>query len=256
MKSRFPIATPFVLLGLIATPLRAEYTDKPVVALVAASTQDAVTEIAAAFTKETKIAVKISGAASNTLANQILHGAPADVFLSASQEWADAVDKKGLSAKTIPLLSNRLTLIVAKGNPLDIKQPADLMAAKVTRVVLPGEKIPLGAYAKQALDAAHVYDDLIGAKKIVRAQDARATLAFVERGEAPASIGYSSDARLSKAVEAAYTFDEKSHDAIRYPLVLVKREAMNPAASRWFDYLESESAAKIFEKYGFQMVKR
>jgi molybdate transport system substrate-binding protein len=226
-----------------------------VTAFVAASTQDAVNDVAATFHRDTGIAVKISPGGSNTLANQIINGADADVFLSANELWADSVKEKGFAAELRPLLTNSLVLIVPKGNPAGVKWPEGLLAAKVKHVALAGEKVPAGIYAKQALGAQHVYDDLARDKKIVRGKDVRATLNLVELGEVAAGVVYSTDAATSDRVEVVYTFDEKSHDPIRYPLVLLKHGQQNPAARKWFDYLGSASAAKVFEKYGFRLLK-
>jgi molybdate transport system substrate-binding protein len=226
-----------------------------VTAFVAASTQDAVNDVAATFTRDTGITVKISPGASNTLANQIVNGAEADIFLSANELWADSVKEKGFAAETRPLLGNSLVLVVPKGNPAGIKRPEDLLAAKVDHVALAGENVPAGIYAKQALGAQHVYDDLTRDRKIVRGKDVRATLNLVELGEVTAGVVYSTDAAASDRVEVVYTFDEKSHDPIRYPLVLLKHGQQNPAARKWFDFLGSTVAAKIFEKFGFRMLK-
>ena len=119
-----------------------------VTAFVAASTQDAIKDVAAKFTHDTGIAVKISPGGSNTLAQQILNGADADVFLSANEQWADAVKEKGFAAETRLLLTNGLVLIVPKENPAGIKKPEDLLGAKVEHVALAGENVPAGIYGK------------------------------------------------------------------------------------------------------------
>ena len=226
-----------------------------VTAFVAASTQDAVKDVAAAFTHDTSIAVKISPGGSNMLANQIINGAEADVFLSADELWVNAVKEKGFAAETRPLLGNGLVLAVPKGNPATIKQPEDLLGAKIEHVALADENVPAGIYAQQALSAGHIYDDLVRDKKIVQGKDVRAALNLVELGEVAAGVVYSTDAATSDRVEVVYTFDEKSHEPIRYPLVLLKHGQENPAARQFFDYLGSDAAAKVFEKYGFRMLK-
>jgi molybdate transport system substrate-binding protein len=143
---------------------------------IAASTQDAVKAAADSFHKDTGIEVKLSAAGSNTLANQIVNGAPADLFLSADEEWADFVKDKGFAAQTRQLLGNRLVLAVPQKNPAGIKTPDDLLSAKVERVAIAGENVPAGIYAKQSLTALKLYDKLVQDKKIVRGKDVRATL--------------------------------------------------------------------------------
>lgn len=228
---------------------------RTVTIFAAASTQDAVNEAAAAFKSDAGTEVKISPAGSNTLANQIVNGAPADVFLSADEQWGEFVQEKGFAVESHPLLGNRLVLIVPKGNPAGVKSPSDLTDAKVEHVALAGENVPAGIYAKQSLDFFHVYDALARDKKIVRGKDVRATLNLVDLGEVSAGVVYGTDAASSKRVEVVYTFDGKTHDPILYPLLLLKHGQDNPAARKFFDFLRSDSAGKIFKKYGFELLK-
>ncbi len=229
--------------------------DRTVLTLAAASTKEAVNDAAAIFKADTGIVVKVSPAGSNILANQIINGAGADVFLSANQEWADAVAKKGFAAQTRPLLTNGLVLAVPRGNAAKVKTPADLLSDRVAHMALAGEKVPAGIYARQALQAAKVYDNLVRDKKIIRGEDVRSTLTFIERGEVAAGVVYSTDALLFQQIEVVYTFDPKTYDKIVYPLVLLKHGQDNPAARKWFDFLSSKTAATVFEKRGFKLLK-
>lgn len=226
-----------------------------VTALVAASTTDAVKELADRFQKRHGTKVKISPGPSNQLATQIINGAPADVFLSANPKWAAAVTAEGLSLAHRDLLTNGLVIVVPKGNPAGAKGPADLAGGRVRRVALAGENVPAGTYAEQALKAAGIYQALVDGKKLARGHDVRATLAYVERGEAEAGVVYSTDAAISKAVETVFTFDPSSHEKIVYPRVLLKDAERNDPARRFYDYLGSPEAAEVFRKYGFTVLK-
>jgi molybdate transport system substrate-binding protein len=249
------VSSGLVCSGLLAGTAYCAENGRTVLTLVAASTKEAVNDAAAIFTADTGIVVKVSPAASNILANQIINGADADVFLSANQEWADAVAKKGFAAQTRPLLTNDLVLAVPRGNAANVKSPVDLLADRVAHVALAGERVPAGIYARQALQSLKVYDGLVRDKKIVRGDDVRSTLAFIERGEVAAGVVYSTDALLFKRVEVVYTFDPKTYDKIVYPLVLLKHGADNPAARKWFDFLSSKAARAAFEKRGFKLLK-
>ncbi len=222
---------------------------------MAASTQDAVKKVAAAFTEQTKIDVKISPGPSNALANQIINGADADLFLSANAEWADKVRQEQQAVKTEPLLTNDLVLVVPKGNPAKVKKLEDLLDKRIEHVALAGEKVPAGMYAEQALKAADIYDRLVDEKKIVRGQDVRFALTFVERGEAAAGVVYATDALVSDKVEVAIKFDPKTYDKVVYPLVLLKHGEKNPAADKFFEFLCSPAAAKIFVDCGFRKLE-
>jgi molybdate transport system substrate-binding protein len=125
----------------------------------------------------------------------------------------------------------------------------------VRHVALAGEKVPAGKYAEQALRAIGIYDGLVSDKKVVRGQDVRVTLAYVERGEAEAGIVYATDTKTSKHVETAYQFDPKTHDPIVYPLVLLKASQKNEGAGKLYAYLGSPQARAIFERHGFTIVE-
>ena len=212
--------------------------------LAAASTKDAIAEIAQAFEQEMGVKVVVGSGPSNALANQIINGAKADLFLSANRAWADKVKSEGLADGVQPLLGNDLVIIVPKGNPAKIAAPKDLTAKSVTRIALAGEKVPAGNYAQQALESLKLYHDLAAAKKIVRGEDVRATLTYVERGEVEAGIVYATDAKISDKVAAVYTFDPKTYDKIVYPLVLTKQGKQNAAAVKFQAYLVSDKRQK------------
>jgi molybdate transport system substrate-binding protein len=223
--------------------------DESVTALVASSTKDAIGEIAKAFEADTGIDVNISPGASNALAQQIIHGAPADVFVSASPEWMDAVAREGLVSESHPLAGNQLVVIVPKDTKTNIASPGDLLNSDVKRIALAGESVPAGKYAEQALRFHDVFDILV--PKIVRGTDVRSAMAYAERGEVDAGIVYATDARLTGNVRVAYTFDEESHDPILYPAALLRDGANKEAAKRFYAYLRSEAAGEIFAQYGF-----
>jgi molybdate transport system substrate-binding protein len=233
-----------------------EPQDGVVVFLAAASTAEAVEAIARNFREETGIEVAISTAGSNTLANQIIAGAPADVFLSASQEWADAVADKELVGKMQPLLTNRLVLVVPRGNPDNVKGPDDLRSPRLTKLALAGENVPAGKYADQALRSLGLLEDLTQRKKIARGQDVRGALTYVELGEVSAGIVYATDAKISQRVEVVYTFPANTHDEVVYPAVLLRRGAENDAARRFFEYLCGTKAGEVFQRKGFEPAKQ
>jgi len=225
-----------------------------IIILVAASAKDAVEELTIRFEKQTGISVRVSPGPSNTLAAQIIAGAPADLFLSANQEWADSIASRGLSEDSTDLLSNDLVLITPRGNPGGIRSAADLVLPRVKRVALAGEKVPAGIYAQQALRALHLFDTLVDAKKIVRGQDVRVALNYVALGEAEAGIVYSTDARLWEQVNAIEVFDPDLYERIVYPLLLLKHEPPKPGARRLYDLLRSPEASAIYKQHGFKFV--
>ncbi len=240
--------------GADPAKVAADKSSGRVVAFVAASTQDAVREIASAFNKDNRAGIKVNADDSGKLAMQIGADAPADLFLSANEKWADFVKEKGFVAETKVLLGTALVLVVPKGNPAGVKEPKDLLKREVKHVGIAGATVPAGIYARQALEKAQIWSKLQEEKKLVPGENVRVTLAYVERGEVEAGIVYATDAKIADQVEVVYTFAGSDHDPIRYPLVLLRKGQENRAARAFFAYLQTPPAAAIFKKFGFIMV--
>jgi molybdate transport system substrate-binding protein len=219
--------------------------------LAAASTGDAVRELADTFSREHGVEVRLSADDSAKLATQIVQGAPADLFLSANEQWAEHVKEQGYAAESRLLLGNALVLVVPRGNPAGIRKPEDLISPKVRRVAVAGPTVPAGIYARQALRKLRLWDKLSEQEIIVSGENVRVALAYVERGEAEAAVVYATDARISDRVEMASTFPAAAHEPIRYPLVLLKAGARREPARKLYEYLQSPRAAEVFRKHGF-----
>jgi molybdate transport system substrate-binding protein len=219
----------------------------------AASTTNALNEIKAQFTKDSGVAVQTSYAASSTLAQQIVHGAEADLFISADTKWADFLAKKDQVARQQDLLGNRLVIVVPADSKIEVKKPDDLLAAGIEHLAL-GEpqSVPAGIYAKQALTKLGLWDRLKA--KVVSAEDVRHALTYVETGSADAGIVYATDAAISKKVKVAVEMSENLTGPVRYPLVLLKHGDGSAAAKAFYRHLSSPAAAKVFQKYGFTVL--
>jgi molybdate transport system substrate-binding protein len=248
-----PASAPAVAQGTKTSPPSAE--NRTLTFSIAASTKETIETLAASFTERTKIVVKTNPGPSSGLANQILEGAPADLFLSANRQWADKVQSAGLAETMQPFLTNKLVLIVPKENPASVKSPQDLSATLVKKIALAGEKVPAGMYADQALTKLGLLDDLVAAGKIARGQDVRSALSYVERGEAEAGIVYSTDVATAPNVKVVYEFDPSLHEEIVYVLVLLKHGKENPQAKAFYDFLLSDEAFPVFAKAGFERYK-
>jgi molybdate transport system substrate-binding protein len=218
---------------------------------VAASTTDVVEELCKGYGTDDGVEVKLNAGPSNGLATQILEGAPADLFLSASKEWADKIEEAGLAVARVDLLTNRLVVVVPKGNPANVHRPEDLSSDAVKKLALAGESVPAGVYAGQALSKLGVLDGLVDAGKIVRGQDVRAALSYVSRGEAEAGIVYATDVHAAKNVEIAFEFDPELHEQIVYVLVLLKHAGRNEFAHALYSHLQTTAADEVYSKFGF-----
>src|ERR1700693_4559350 len=131
--------------------------DRPFIVFAAASLTEAVTEVSAAFTQETGIAVKTSFAASSLLARQIEAGAPATVFFAADEEWMDYLEKRNLLApgSRKDVLANQLVLVAPADSTASVKitsGPALVQALGGARIATGDpDSVPVGKYAKAAL---------------------------------------------------------------------------------------------------------
>ena len=225
----------------------------PVTVFTAASLTDSVKAAAAAYKAKTGIDVTLSFGASSTLARQIEQGARADLFLSADSDWMDYLQKKSLiaNASRKNLVGNRLVLIAGPGAkpPPKIAPHFNLAGALGDRRLALADpaSVPAGKYAKAALTALGVWDQL--APKLVQAENVRVALEYVARGEAPYGIVYATDAKAAPAVRMVGTFPQDSHAPIVYPAALTR--TASPGAKAFLDFLGSAQARAIFEKAGF-----
>jgi molybdate transport system substrate-binding protein len=229
---------------------------RAIVVFGAASLTDALQELGADFTRSTGTAVKLSFAASSALARQVEGGAPADIFLSADVEWMDYLEQRHLlrPGSRRDLLGNGLVLIAPVGSTVDLKigPHFDLVGALHGGRLATGDpdSVPVGRYAQAALTALGVWSAV--ADRIVRADNVRAALAFVDRGEAPLGIVYRTDALIDPGVRIVDVFPPESHPPITYPIALTL--AAQPLASGFADYLSTPAAATVFRKYGFTLL--
>jgi molybdate transport system substrate-binding protein len=226
---------------------------QPVLVFAAASTSNALNDIKAKFAEDAEITVRTSYAASSTLAQQIVNGAEADLFLSADTKWADYLAKQNFVARQQNLLGNRLVIVVPAESKTDVTKPEDLLAAGIEHLAL-GEpqSVPAGRYARQALTKLGLWERL--KDKVVSAEDVRHALAYVETGSAEAGIVYATDAAISEKIKVAVELPEQLTGPIRYPMVLLKHGEGNMAAESFYRYLSSAEAARVFRKHGFTVL--
>jgi molybdate transport system substrate-binding protein len=247
-----------VFAASVSTLWPAHGADRPadapsIVVFAAASLTDALQELGDDFTKSAGIAVKFSFAASSTLARQIESGAPADVFVSADTEWMDYLQARNLvqPASRRELLGNSLVLVAPAASTLTLTiEPHFALAAALGKGRLATgdpDSVPVGRYAKAALTSLGVWDAV--EPRLVRADNVRAALAFVDRNEVPLGIVYKTDALVDKGVRIVDTFPTGTHPPITYPIAL-KVGAKNQAG-RFADYLHTPGADAVFVKYGF-----
>ena len=251
------------ILGLFAAlagapqPLAAE---EALTVFAAASLKNALDDTNAAFSKATGVKVVASYAASSALVKQIEQGAPADVFISADLRWMDyAAEHKLIKPDSrVNLLGNRLVLIAPKDSKLDkiaIAKGFDIakLAGDGRIAVADVKAVPAGLYAKAALETLGAW--AAAEPKLAMAENVRATLAFVARGETPIGIVYETDAKIEPKVKIVGVFPDGSYPPVTYP-VAATAATTNAAVARYLDFLRTGAAKAIFEKYGFSFLIR
>jgi molybdate transport system substrate-binding protein len=243
---RIPAA--FLLAALACLPARAD----TLTIFAAASLKESLDIVARAFEAASGHTVRISYGASSALARQIEAGAPAQVFISADEEWMGYVAERNLvHGQHVNLLTNSLVLIApGPGVPrLRIGPSFPLVEALGAGrlAVADPVAVPAGKYARAALESLGVWTQVRG--RLAPAENVRATLALVARGEAPLGIVYRTDAMAEPRVAIVDTFPAKSHRPIVYPMAVMR--GAPPAASAFASFAASPAARAIWRRHGF-----
>ncbi len=219
----------------------------------AASLTDVLTELSNMYQKNyPNIVIKKSFSGSATLAKQIENGAPADIFISADNDWADYLSKRGLLVADLrkTLLSNELVFIAPAGSAAKVTFAAGFnLGSSFSGRLCTGDtaSVPVGKYAKQSLIHYGWWDSI--SPRIVGTDDVRTALVFVERAECSLGIVYRTDAQLSKKVKVVAVFPAASHSAIEYSGGLLKNATAD--SKIFWEFLQSSDAKAVFSRYGF-----
>jgi molybdate transport system substrate-binding protein len=255
------LAAALALLSACATATAG--TSSPPVTLnvfAAASLQAAFTKIGQQFhAAHSNVSVTFSFGGSNTLAQQIIQGAPADVFASANAAQMNVVVKAGYadSGSVRTFAHNRLIVVLPKNNPANIQTLQDLAKPGV-KVVLAAAAVPAGQYALVYLAQAST-DSAFGAgykanvlKNVVSyEQDVKSVLTKVSLGEADAGIVYVTDAETAASSVSTLPIPDALNNIALYPIVAVKSSAHAVAAQQFVDYVTSASGQAVLASYGF-----
>ncbi len=218
------------------------------VVFAAASLTEAFEALGTAFAAtEGGLPVTLNLAGSQTLAAQLVEGAPADVFAAADAVRMAVVAEAGLlAAPAEPFATNHLAIVVEPGNPRGITGPPDLARGDLV-VVLPAEEVPAGRYARQVLAAAGV-----NVAPASLEPDVRAAVAKVALGEADATIAYASDVASADGRVDGVAIPDAVDVTATYPIaVLVDAPAGVDVAARFVAFVRSDAGRAILAAHGF-----
>ncbi|WP_434094144.1 molybdate ABC transporter substrate-binding protein [Nonomuraea wenchangensis] len=190
--------------------------------------------------------VRFNFGSSATLAQQIVQGAPADVFAAASPATMKTVTDASLAASPVTFVRNKLQIAVPKDNPAKVDELKDLTDAKV-KVALCAEQVPCGAAAVKALDAAG-----LKVTPVTLEQDVKATLTKVELGEVDAALVYRTDVIASAGKVTGIEFPEADQAINDYPIATLAKAPAGDLARQFVNLVLSQQGKDVLTKAGFE----
>lgn len=228
----------------------------PIDVFAASSLKESLDEVGAAYTRGGGAPVRISYAASSALARQVESGAPADVFISADREWMDELQLRALllPQSRRDLLGNSLVLVAPADSAtraVSLRRPGALLTALGSQgklAVALTASVPAGRYARASLESLGAWTQV--QPQVVEAENVRAALVLVARGEAALGIVYGTDALADPRVRVVARFPTASHPPIVYPVAQLA-SSRNPQAAAFVAWLHGRQARAIFKRRGF-----
>jgi molybdate transport system substrate-binding protein len=227
--------------------------DPSILVFAAASLSNVLEEIGDAYETQTGNKVIFSFAGSMTLARQIEASSGVDVFVSADLDSMDYLEQRGLilSSSRENFLQNELVLVAPQDSTMRLAIAPGFALEDALgggRLALANSvSVPAGRYAKAALSSLGVWDEV--SHLLAEAEDVRAALSFVARGEAPLGIVYATDAKIEPRVRIVADFPSNSHPPVLYPVALTSDA--RPGAEEFLEYLGSSQAHILLENAGF-----
>jgi molybdate transport system substrate-binding protein len=218
----------------------------------AISLTEVLTQVARDYERRTSDRVVLNLAGSDTLATQLVAGAPADLYLSADEAQMDRVDRAGrvLPETRVAFLANQLTIVVPDDRPWSVTTPNALLGPEVERIALGDPaSVPAGVYARAYLESIGLWHELQA--KIVPTRSVRAALAAAASGDVDAAVVYRTDLIAATGVTGVYDVPLDEGPAIRYAAAVVSDAANEAGARSLLEYLQGPEARRSFEAAGF-----
>ena len=230
--------------------------DTPLTVCAAVSLTESLQAVAAAYTAEGGGPVRFNFAGSNTLARQLINGAPADLFISADEEQMNVASAAGAidRGSRVELLGNYLAVIAGPGRE-PVSDIRALLRPNVRRVAIGDPAaVPAGVYARRYLEALGLWEAF--QSRLVPVGNVRAVVIAVENGSVEAGIVYKTDAAIATKAITSFVIDGEKAPRIVYPAAIVNASRNRPAAARFLSFLRGRTASDIFRQHGFTPVVR
>jgi molybdate transport system permease protein len=247
-------------------PAKMLLNERPIIVFSAAGATDVVTQLCREYEGQYATKINLNLASSSTLARQIEAGAQADIFISANTQWMEYVHEKALMAPATRAdwATNRLALVAIRkdGNAASesaLSDNVDHMKLTTTLPRIEGriaigdpDHVPVGMYAREALESVNLYEALRG--QFVACPSVRAALRLVETGQVEAGIVYQSDALTSERVAVIGVFPQQWREPITFQIALSRRH--HPSAASLLSFLRSKRASQVLVHCGFTTTDR
>ena len=198
-----------------------------------------------------EVTVKGTYDSSGKLQTQIEEGLEADLFMSAAMQQMEALtEEKLVDASSVrKLLENQIVLITPSEEGLDLADFTDITKADTIAIGDPAS-VPAGQYAREALTSLGLWEEVLS--KASLGTNVTEVLNWVAEGSAQAGVVYATDAATTEQVKVIAAAPKGSlSEPVIYPAGLVQASANKEEAGAFLEFLQSEEALKVFEKYGF-----
>jgi molybdate transport system substrate-binding protein len=230
--------------------------ERPLTVAAASSLTEVLTEIASIYREREHREVRFNFAGSNTLARQILSGAPVDVFVSADARQMDRVERAGavLGGTRTPIAGNALVVVTPGRGRQQWTDAQPLLSPAVRRIAIADvEAVPAGVYARAWLERVGLWEQV--RTRLVPTASVRAALAAVDTGSADAAIVYRTDARVPGERSVVYEVPETAAPPIVYYAAVVGQSRNAGVARRFVDLLASEEGRGVLKQHGFSDIR-
>ena len=241
-----------LVMASLAALLGCQDRDDELLVFAAASLADVLEPLGQTFTLEHDVSVSFSFGGSTTLAQQLVRGAGADLFISAGPGPMDSLVDRALLAPElrVDLLTNQLVLAGSPEREESLSDPHTLLSAAISRIAIADPQLaPAGRYAQSALQGLGLWDEL--KPKLVFGADVRAALTYVEAGNVDVGIVYRTDVKTRPGLQVLSTLPNEAYPQIVYPGAVLQGSGHKEAARAFLAFLQSEGARKTFRQYGF-----
>ena len=230
-----------------------------VYAFIAASLSNSMEEIQKDFNElYPNVIIYYSADSSGTLQTQIEEGARCDLFFSAADKQMDALTEEKLTKEDTvkDLLENKVVLIKPKDGETKVTGFENITDA--ANIALAGDSVPVGQYSREIFDNLGITDE-VNKMEINEGKNVSEVLAAVSEGSNEIGIVYATDAAsvADKVDVIAEAPAEALNTPVLYPVGMIEEasEDDTAAAEAFLEYIKSDDAMKVFEKYGFTAYK-